>query len=253
MNPVLFSIGPFNAYSFGFFLGLAFLFSTFIIYRYGRDEFKEEEFINAYFYTGVVALFSSRLAFILMHFDEFGFNFLKYVVVRETPGISLIGGGIGALVFLFWYCRRKNLNFTGLADIFSIAVSFALFLAKIGEQLGGAAYGKETFSILGVRIIGLSGRFHPVELYESALFLLLTIILIWLRSIITRKKWVKGLLFYIFVQCSAFIYFIVEFFKVSRVYLYGLSVRQLFAIVVFLLTVYPLILKIKETRKKIKS
>lgn len=253
MDPVLFSIGPFNAYTFGFFLGLAFLFSTFIIYRYAKEEFKEEVYLDAYLYTGVIALFSSRVTYVLIHYNDFGFNFLKYFVVRETPGISLIGGGIGALVFLFWYCRRKKLDFISLADIFAIAVSFSLFLSKIGEQLGGAAYGRETFSAIGVRIIGLSGRYHPVELYESALFLFLTIILIWLRSVITRKKWVKGLLFYIFIVCSTLIYFVVEFFKVSRVYLYGLSARQLFAVLIFLLTVYPIILKVKVIRKTIKS
>ena len=248
MTPILFSIGPYNAYTFGFFLGLAFLFSTFIIYLYAKEEFKEESYLDTYLYTGIIALFFSRLTYILTHPNEFGLNFLKYVVVRDTPGISLIGGGLGALAFLFLYCRKKKLDFIGLADIFSIAISSALFLAKIGEQLGGAAYGKNTLSAIGVRIIGLSGRYHPVELYESTLFLLLTIILIWLKSHITRKKWGKGLLFYIFIECSALIYFIVEFFKVSRVYLYGLSIRQLFAILIILSMVFPIIRKVREIR-----
>lgn len=142
MLPVLFTIGPFKVYTFGFFLALSFILSTFIVWRYAKEELKEEEYLDAFLYTSIATLLSSRLVYILFNFDQFGTNLLRYIVVRETPGLSLLGGLLGGFAFLFWYAKKLRFDFTCLLDLFSLAGSFALVFTKIGEQLAGSGLAK---------------------------------------------------------------------------------------------------------------
>src|SRR3989344_6523162 len=111
MFPIIYTIGKFNVYSFGLFLSLAFIFSTFIIWKLSKEDFKEELYLDAYFYTCLVTLASARIIYILRNFPDFNFNFLKYFLVVETPGLSMLGGAIGGIIFLYFYCRSRKINF----------------------------------------------------------------------------------------------------------------------------------------------
>ncbi|MBI3379241.1 prolipoprotein diacylglyceryl transferase [Candidatus Gottesmanbacteria bacterium] len=250
MSPVLFTIGSFNVYAFGFFLSLAFLFSTFIVWKNAKEELAEEEYLDAFLYTSLASLIASRLGFILFHFNEFGLNFLKYIVVRETPGLSLVGGLFGGFIFLFWYARRIKRNFWKLLDLFSLASSFALILAKLGEQLGGAGFGRETNFFLGIKIIGLPGKHHPVELYEAFLLSILTLILYLIYKRVKRNILPEGLVASIFGIGLALIIFLLEFLKVYNLYLYGLSFRQVGVLILLVAIVVPLIIKFKRRSQK---
>ena len=172
MAPVLFSIGPFNVYLFGFLLAVSFILSTFVIFKYAKEELKEEEYLDLFLGTCVITVFVARVVYIMMNFDDFGFNLLRYIVVRETPGLSLFGGSIAGFFFLYFSLRKSKYDFWHILDIFSVAGSVALIFIKLGEQMGGAGFGKMTNSFLGVQIIGQEGRYHPVELYEAGFFLL---------------------------------------------------------------------------------
>lgn len=250
MSPILFTIGAFNVYAFGFFLSLAFLFSTFIVWKNAKEKLMEEEYLDAFLFTCLIALISSRITYIIFHFSDFGLNILKYIVVIEAPGLSLSGGLFGGVIALFWFTRRKREEFWQLLDLFSFAGCFALVLSKIGEQLAGAGFGRETNFLLGVKIAGLTGRRHPVELYEAILFTILTIILFFVYRKVKRKIYPSGLVSYIFGVGLAVIIFLLEFLKVYPVYLYGLSIRQFTAILIFFATVVPLIKRIKFMKGK---
>lgn len=248
MAPILFTIGEFNVYAFGFFLATAFLLSTFIVWKNAKEIFKEEEYMDAFLYTSIFALISARVVYIVMHFSDFGFNFLKYIVVRETPGLSLLGGLLGGLVFFFYYTRRKKQKFWEILDLFSVAGSFALVLAKIGLQLGGAGFGKETDFILGVRIAGIPGRHHPVELYEAFFILILTVLLLIIYSQVKKKKYPPGLVSCIFGLGVSLIIFLLEFLKDFPIYLYMFSFRQIGAVIIFFIILVPFIKRLKQMK-----
>lgn len=253
MSPVLTTIGNFNVYAFGFFLSLAFLFSTFIVWKYAKEELKEDKYMDLFLYTSIAALICARVTYIILHFNTFGANILKYIVVRESPGLSLLGGLFGGLVYLYWYTRNTKENFRKLMDLFSLAASFALFLAKIGEQLGGGTFGRETNSIVGVKIAGLTGRHHPVEIYEAIAFLILTIILYILYQKAKRNIYPTGIITYIFGLGVGFIIFSLEFLKVNSIYLYGLSIKQIAAVLILISMSVPLIKRLKIRRSSLRS
>lgn len=240
MTPTLFTIGSFNVYAFGFFLVLAFILSTFIIWKNGKEDLKEEEYLDAFLYTSMAVLLCARLTYILLNFDEFGFNFLKYIVVMETPGLSLLGGLFGGFLFIFWYSQKYKMDFLKLTDLFSVAGCFSLVLAKIGLQLAGAGFGREI----------TPGRRHPVELYEAVMLSILSLLLVFIYSKVKRNKYPSGLPALVLGTGLSLIIFLLEFLKVYPVYLYSLSFRQVTAIIIFLALTIPLIKKLKIIRKK---
>lgn len=250
MLPVLFTIGPYQVYAFGFFLSLSFVLSTFIVWKHARAELKEEEYLNTFFYTSFIALISARVVYILFHLPSFGFNILKYIVVVETPGLSLLGGLLGGLFFLYWYSRQKKYDFFSLSDLFALAYSFSLVLVKIGEQLGGVSFGRETNFILGVEIIGKVGRFHPVELYEAILFFILFCLLEGVFGKMKKKKYFPGLVSYSFVAFLAVIIFTLEFLKANSVYLYVLSIKQIIALIILIVIAFPLWKRLQVIRRE---
>lgn len=248
MKPVLFTVGPFNVYSFGVFLALAFIVATFIIWKMGREDLKEEEYLEGFLMMSVISLFSARLIYILFHWDLFGMNVLKYILIRETPGLSLIGGLGGGFLYLLYYIRTKKYHIYHILDVFSQASLFSMGLAKIGEQLGGGGYGGETDFILGIKVIGLTGRRHPVELYEAVVFLLISVLLLLVYNKSRRYKGSDGLVFYLYLFSLSFTVFLLEFLKVETVYLYGLSLKQIAVLAVIILTVKPLIDRVRLIR-----
>lgn len=249
MKPVLYTIGNFSVYSFGFFLALSFIISTFIIWKYAKDEFKEEIYLDAYLYGSIVTLVAARAVYIFRNFSDFSANILTYILVSQTPGLSLLGGGVGGVIFLYWYCRHKKIKFNHFMDIASIAFSLALFFIKIGQQLGGAAFGRETDFFLKIRIVGLPNFHHPAELYEGIIFLLLFILLVILFKMQNRRKWPEGFVFYVFIILTAVTIFSLEFLKVYRVYLYGLSFRQWLSLMVILAVAVPLLGRLRVIKK----
>lgn len=239
MMPVFYTIGRFNVYSFGIFLSLSFILSTFIVWKLAKDEFKEEAYLDAYFYTSLAMLIFARMVYIFRNFSEFQFTVLKYFLVVETPGLSLLGGAIGGIIFLYFYSQRNKINFFHITDILSVAGSFALVFIKIGQQLGGAAFGSKTDFFLKVRITGRPGFYHPVELYETIIFLILFIVLLILFRLSRKKKWPDGVIFSVFTICLSLTAILLEFLKVYRVYLYNLSFRQILgAVLLFISTVF---------------
>ncbi|OGG02992.1 hypothetical protein A2W14_04420 [Candidatus Gottesmanbacteria bacterium RBG_16_37_8] len=234
MMPVLYTIGPFSVYSFGFFLALSFLLSTFVVYKLAREEFKEEEYLDAYFYTALITLVSARAVYIFRNWSDFQFTILKYILVVETPGLSLIGGVIGGFIFLYFYCKKNKIKFFHLLDILSQASALALVLIKIGQQLGGAAFGRETDFFLKIRLVGRPGFYHPTELYEAIIFLVLFIFLIMLNRFLRRRKLKDGIIFCVFAFFLGASVIGLEFLKVHHVYLYGLSFRQILALIIII-------------------
>lgn len=243
MKPILFSIGPFNVYAFGFLLALSFVLSTFLIWKFAREELKEEEYLDAYFYTSFIALISARIVYIVLHIPDFGTNILRYILVRDTPGLSISGGLLGGFLFLYWYAKRHRFNILHLLDLFGMGASLALGLSKIGQFLGGAGFGIATKLPIGVKVVGSSGLHHPLELYYALSFFVLFIILFILYSKSIRRKWPKGLVVSVFAWGTSLSIFLLEFLTVRTVYLSVLSFRQIVAAFGVILFLIPIIQK----------
>ena len=90
MLPVLLDLKFIKIYVFGVFLVLAFFWGSFILWKNIRlTSQKEDEIFDALFFSLSGGLFFSRLFYVILNFDKFGFDFLKFILINGYPGLSL--------------------------------------------------------------------------------------------------------------------------------------------------------------------
>ena len=152
MLPILFSIGPIKIYSYGFFISLAFLVGSFVVWKRAKEEaYDEEKIFDALVLTVLFALLGARGYFILLNFQNFGFNFLKWIWLTRYAGLCFHGGLLGGILGLFLFTRREKWDFWQTADIAVFGLVLGQAIGRIGCFLNGCCFGVPTGSIFGIR------------------------------------------------------------------------------------------------------
>lgn len=185
MLPLLFTVGPFTVYTFGFLLGIGFFFASFIIWRRLRElGLREEKIIDGIIFCALLGLFFSRVFFIIHHFQDFGALLSRWILLRRYPGISFWGGIGGFFLGLFLFCHFQKWNFWRIADEVTFGMLPFLFLFQLGAFFDGSEIGKPTGMPWGVFFPGSLVRQHPVSLI-MAFF----IFLIWIGLLKIEREW----------------------------------------------------------------
>lgn len=243
MKPILFSLGPISISSFGFFAAVSFLLATFLIWKFSQEELlfsktpiEEETLFDAVFIFCLSSLFGARLIYVLSHFEEFGSNFLRWILIREASGFSFLGGFLVGALLLFIYCLKKGLDFLDIFDLFSLGGSAALSFAFIGALLDGVGAGARTTFPWGVLFVGYEGRRHPVQLLASVFFLVSFLILKKVRFYALKKRLKKGIVTFCCLTLLSFTLFLLDFLKEGDIYFSGLKFSALIYLTVFLLS-----------------
>lgn len=120
-------------------LFISLIISLFCIYLISRDDFiflrKDvtlEKIFNLVFLTFFSGLFFSRLIFVIIESPKMFLNPLAFFLFPYFPGLSLIGGVLGALVFLVYYTDIKQLPFEKILDVFSVGFLASLSFGYLG-------------------------------------------------------------------------------------------------------------------------
>lgn len=87
------------------------------------------------------AMMLARLSFVALHWPAFRGQPLDAIKLWEG-GLTGWGGGLGALVGLWTYCRWTGAQFWQLIDDLAIPASLLVFTAWVGCLLDGCAYGR---------------------------------------------------------------------------------------------------------------
>jgi prolipoprotein diacylglyceryltransferase len=100
-----------------------------------------------------------RIIYGLTHFQEFGFNVLKYLLANGYPGISASGMVLGWVGVMYWACKVRKIKFLEFSDY----IAPSLFIFTLAAELGAFIAGTEP---------GVLWKWfrHPVAIYK-ALFL----------------------------------------------------------------------------------
>lgn len=175
MKPVLFTIenlpliGPFPISSFGLSLLLAFLLSTFIIWRISRVyDIDSEQTIDQILVSIGGALIGARLYFVLLHLSLID-SATKFFLINRYPGLSFWGALVGGFFTLLYFNRKRKLNFWQITDYITPGLFLALSVTSIGCLLGSCQYGLSTPPPFGITQIGVVGKRFPLQIIEGIL------------------------------------------------------------------------------------
>src|SRR4029078_11694857 len=98
-----------------------------------------------------------RLLYVLQHFDKFGFNIGKFILINGYPGLVLYGCLIGALGTFALYGFSKKIHFMEAVDYIASPLLLAIAIGKLGSFFSGAEVGTKTKFPIAIRYANFDG------------------------------------------------------------------------------------------------
>lgn len=243
MYPILLSVGPIKIYSFGIFLVLAAVAGAFVVWREGRNQkFDEEKLLDLILIEAIAGLAGARIYYLILHYNSFGFAPFHWLLIFHFPGLSFLGAIIGGLIGALIFVKKTGWSFWQIGDFLVLGVSLAEAIGRIGAFLSGSAYGAPTALPWGVPMVGLIGRRHPTQIYESLAAFLIFIVLLRLQKFWQKKNLVSGGILLLYFPLFGTVKFFLEFFRGDSVYFRGWRTTQI-GCLVFIITAVILLYK----------
>ena len=229
MHPILFKIGPFEVYTYGALLAIAFLVAIYIAAKQAEREGLNPEFAGD---MGIVVILSSivgaRLFYILFYDLQNTLNNPAELLKLRQTGLVFYGGLIFAVAAGLAYSRMKKVSLPVVLDIAAPSIAIGQAIGRIGCFTSGCCYGRATQIPWAVTFPHLGHPAHPTQIYESVTMFAILLGLIWFRKRKTRNGQVAWL--YLVMYASA--RFVIEFFRGDNPQiLMGLTVSQVISLV----------------------
>ncbi len=173
MFPVLFSINKISVSSFGVFLALGLIFGLFLIWRLSRAwELDEEKILDLTLIAFLGGLLGSRIYFVIEKLQYFIQNPQYILLFNQTPGFSFWGAFIGGWLTLYYFARKKKIDFWQAGDIAVVGLLGGLIFSSLGCFLGGCNIGIQSNWFFATSVAGSLGKRFPVQALEAVLFFL---------------------------------------------------------------------------------
>ncbi|MEN9328138.1 MAG: prolipoprotein diacylglyceryl transferase [Candidatus Parcubacteria bacterium] len=200
MLPVLLDLKFVKIYTFGLFLVLAFFWSSFLLWKNSRlTSYKEEDIFDGLFVSLLGALFVGRIFYVVFHFDKFGFNLMKFLLINGYPGLNLYGCLLGGFIAMALFSNPKKFSFFEVLDYVISPIFLALGIGKLGAFFSGVEVGAKTKFPLAIKYVNFDGLRHLTPFYESILFFIAAYLSYQIMYSVRRGLLKKGFLFYFFI------------------------------------------------------
>jgi phosphatidylglycerol:prolipoprotein diacylglycerol transferase len=263
MRPTLIEIAGIPIRSFGLMVllgfGLALVYAMAMARRgmRGRDA-KEKGLITPdhVFDMSLIALFVSiagaRLLYVILSPGEFKRNPWEVFKVW-SGGISVHGAIMAAILYLWWYSRRNNIDFLKFADLGAPAFALGYAVGRIGCFLNGCCYGSECDLPWATRFLANehTGMWtppsHPAQLYATLMNLgIFGALHFW-----NQRPHPRGAVFLGYLALYSIYRFIDEIFRAgatSTIWRFGLTHAQAFSLMSLPVILFFLIRIHRKTR-----
>ena len=228
IGETLFRAGSVTIYTYGLFVMLAVLATTIMIYLLAQKvNLRRTVIFDLVIYTLLFGIIGARVAFYILYSDQFT-NFWEVFKIWQG-GLVSWGGFILGIIAAVTVLKIYKENIFKWLDILAISTLLGLSIGRFGSFLSGELAGlpyKGPFSISGV---------YPVTLYESVI--LLVFFFVWLVFYLKFKLKISAGTFALGVLASySLIRFSIDFLRQENDVFAGISLGQIFALSILLLS-----------------
>ena len=254
MHPILFKIDGLVIYTYGVIMAFAFLIAYFYMLYLARVSAQEVGFYqDLFFWVMIVGILGAKLLYIIVEwrsvFSDFSFRGLVNCL---RGGLVWYGGVVANLVFIYFYCKRKEKSFALVADTLSSPSAVGLAMGRWGCLMAGCCYGKPThlpWAIVypdhPIRHPMAGIPVHPSPLYESfGVF-----VIAWILYRVFRKQAGRGVCAILLFLLYGVLRFFLEFFRgdPERGYVLPgvLSTSQFISLLIIPVSIYLLYRQLK--------
>ncbi len=255
MNPVIINLGIIEIRWYSVLILLGFILGYYLVINRCKQENIDKTLISDLcFYLIIVSILGARIYYCIFEWKYYINNPIDIIKIWEG-GLAIHGGVIAGIIFIYFYTKKKKLEFLKLLDIFAPSLVLGQAIGRWGNFFNGEAYGPITtfenlknlhiprFIIDGMYI---GGNYHvPTFFYESIGCLIIFIILIILRN---KKSTKIGIITSIYFILYGLVRFFIEGLRTDSLMLFNIKVAQLISIIMILIGIYIII---KSLKKKI--
>ncbi len=253
MDKILLDLGFIQIKWYSFFIFLAMLTASFLIFKEARKKNINEEFlINLIFYGIIIGIIGARIYYVIFNLDYYLANFPEIFMLWKG-GLAIHGGIIAALIFLLFYSKKYKINVFLLLDIIVVGLIIAQAIGRWGNFFNQEAYGRIT-SLKNLQSLYLpnfiiSGMYinnayrEPTFLYESFFSLIGFIIMLMLKRVSKLKV---GQLTSFYLIWYGTVRLFIESLRFDSLMLSNIKVAQLVSLLFILIGI---IIFIKMTKK----
>lgn len=215
MHPILFEVGSFTIYTYGFCIAIGALLGLWYMTRQGKKQFGLTfDTTNSLFVFIVVAAIVGGKVFFF--FEDPGYYSKHLNKLFAGSGFVFYGSFLFAVPVMLWFFKRHKIPTLAMLDIMAVVTCIVHGFGRIGCFMAGCCYGIPTTGFLGVTFTNpvcqaepLNTALHPTQLYEATFIFCILILLSFLKT----KKQFDGQLFLLYLILYAFGRAILETFR----------------------------------------
>lgn len=228
MHPIICTLGPFNIYSYGLILAIAFITgSALAVSQAKRENMNPDTIFNFCFLVFISGILGARILYIIENMGYYLKNPFE-IIMLARGGLSWFGGFTSGVFIGVLYLKIKKLSVCRVLDLMSPFVALAQAIGRVGCLLNGCCYGK--ISKFGIYFEVHNAVLIPTQIYSSFALLFIFIILRFLQN---RPHKVGGI-FFSYLLFYSIARFSIEFWRAdNEMILFGLTLFQLISITVF--------------------
>jgi phosphatidylglycerol:prolipoprotein diacylglycerol transferase len=257
IDPVILNIyGPFAIrwYSLAYVIGIIIGFENVKwLNKINLIKFSDKARDNILVWVITSIIIGGRLGYILLYNPSLYLNNLSDIFKLWDGGMSFHGGIIGLVIGLYIYCKKYQISFIKLSDLFSCSAPIGIFFGRIANFINGELYGRVTDFRYGV-IFPTGGDLprHASQIYEAFTEGLLLYIILNLLAHKTKSLCSDGLLTGIFLSLYAIFRIIIENFREPDLHIgfifQQITLGQLLSLPMLIIGIYLICRSIKAPR-----
>ena len=217
INPIAFSLGPFDIrwYSLSYIFGI--LISWLIINKFlikHKNDIDSNTVNNLINYLIIGIILGGRIGYVLFYNFEFYINNPLEIIKIWNGGMSFHGGLLGIIISTYIFCINKKELFFDLTDLVVLVAPIGIFFGRVANFINGELYGRITENNIGI-IFQNGGPLprHPSQLYEALFEGIILYLILNFLFFLTKLKKIKGAVTGLFLLFYGFFRFFIEYFR----------------------------------------
>ena len=217
IDPIAISVMGLTVHWYGILFALAIASGFQVMKRiYIKENLPVESLDNLLMYCVVGIIVGARLAHCLFYGPAYYLSHPLKIFAIWEGGLASHGGGLGAILALYYYQRQVKLPFLFLLDRLAIATAIFGFFVRMANFVNSEILGLPTNKAWGIVFerVDMLPR-HPAQLYEAVAYLV-SFIILWAVYKKTEMKQHYGAIFGLFLVLIFSARFAIEMVKVKQ-------------------------------------
>lgn len=245
MNAIAIDFGLIQLHWYGLMVALAIIAGLVVsIWRFQCRNQSQAAAVDITLLGAAIGLLCARIYYVVLNSGYYAHDLLE-VLRFWHGGLDANGALFGFILALFLYCRIHGISFWLLADCFAPGLALGSSVGLLGSFFNQEGFGLPTSHVWGI-YIDFAFRpagfqqfdfFHPLFFYESLLYLLIFLFLLFSIWLQTRKTiFVTGERFLLFLFLSAAASLCLEMYRIPGPVWFGIRQSALTALTILTVT-----------------